>query len=94
MSDFFWPDDQLSSKEQWAIYKKHKSRLSDVDQVKVVSTSQTFVGLWASGAAIGLGLGWFLTRTLGRSHLKIANVFNNPLCQQTAMGFPNGGTRM
>ncbi|KAL8877173.1 MAG: hypothetical protein Q9198_004765 [Flavoplaca austrocitrina] len=94
MPDFFWPDDELSFKEQWPILKKHFSSLRDVDQVKVMSACRTFVGLSASGAVIGLGLGWTLTRRLRRSRLEIANMFNNPLGQQTAMGFPNGRTRI
>ncbi|KAL9032441.1 MAG: hypothetical protein Q9180_006499 [Flavoplaca navasiana] len=91
MSDFLWHVDELSMKEQWAIFKKH---LSHVDQVKARSASRTFFGLSASGAAIGLGLGGFITRRLRRSRLKIANMFNNPLGQKTAIGFPNGKTRM
>ncbi|KAL8891388.1 MAG: hypothetical protein Q9192_005748 [Flavoplaca navasiana] len=57
MSKLFWPDDELSFKEQWAIGMKHLRSLSYADQVKAISASQTFVRWSASGVAIGLGLG-------------------------------------
>ena len=78
MLDYFWPNDELSLNEQWAIVSKHVGSLSVVDQVKAGSAVRTFLGLTVSGAAIGVASGLFFAGRLRRSRLKIANMLNNP----------------